>query len=281
MSDKQVTWEAAVQWLRNQPDQQTLVRQCYYDDPVQAAADRFYQSEEWQAVAAQLSGQFPGRILDLGAGRGISSYAFARDGCTVVALEPDPSYLVGAGAIQALIDSSHLPIQVVQSRGETLPFADHSFDIVYGRAVLHHASDLGQLCQESSRVLKSGGVLMATREHVLSHRQDLPRFLEAHPLHWLYGGEHAYRLGDYKAAIQAAGLRIERVLGPFDSVINYSPISRAEFRADLATGLTRWIGARRGEWLSSQLWVQQLYGRYRSLKSRTPGRLYSFLAVKP
>ena len=32
MSDKQLTWEEEVQWLKSQSDCQDLVKACYYDD---------------------------------------------------------------------------------------------------------------------------------------------------------------------------------------------------------------------------------------------------------
>ena len=106
-----ISWEQAVQWLREKPDQQELVRACYFDDPLIEAAERFWQSVEWQSIAALLP-HSKGRALDLGAGRGISSYALARDGWAVSALEPDPSNLVGAGAIRTLVQESGLPIEV-------------------------------------------------------------------------------------------------------------------------------------------------------------------------
>src|SRR6202040_1201267 len=123
---------------------------------------------------------------------GISSYALARDGWRVTALEPDPSDVVGAGAIEQLAAVSNLPIEVVRDWGETLPFADATFDLVYGRQVLHHARDLRTLCAEMGRVLKSGGTFLATREHVIFRDADLAVFLAEHPLHRLYGGENAY-----------------------------------------------------------------------------------------
>ncbi|MEP0870511.1 class I SAM-dependent methyltransferase [Trichocoleus desertorum AS-A10] len=281
MSDKLLTWEEAVRWLRRQPDQQALVQHCYYDDPLQSAAERFSNSQEWQALAQLLKAHIPGSVLDLGAGRGISSYAFAKAGCSVIALEPDSSNLVGVGAIQSLIQSSRLPIQIVQNYGETLPFDDNTFDIVYGRAVLHHAKALNQLCQESARVLKPGGVFIATREHVLSKKSDLQQFLAAHPLHFLYGGEDAYLLREYKAAVKAAGLKLLRTMGPLESVINYSPMTTAEFQVQIAATLSRLVGSSLGQRLAQQYSVQKAYGRYQSLRSHTPGRLYSFLAVKP
>jgi ubiquinone/menaquinone biosynthesis C-methylase UbiE len=281
MSDKQLTWEEAVQWLKAQPEQQTLVRQCYYDDPVLEAAERFYQSEEWQAVTALLDPFLPGRVLDLGAGRGISSYAFAKHGCAVTALEPNPSPIVGIGAIQSLIDRTDLVIDIVQNHGESLPFADQTFDMVYGRAVLHHASHLSQFCRECHRVLKSGGALLFTREHVISQPQDLPLFLEAHPLHWLYGGENAYLLGEYYRAMRMAGFTVHCTLKPFDSVIHYSPMTQLDFQNELATTLKRLVGIKPSTWLAQQQLLQSWYGWFRSMKSHMPGRLYSFLALKP
>ncbi|MFM6077526.1 MAG: class I SAM-dependent methyltransferase, partial [Dolichospermum sp.] len=210
MNAKLITWEEAVQSLRNQPLQKELVEYCYYDDPLESAAERFAQSEEWDAVTQLLKQKIPGQVLDIGAGRGISSYAFAKVGCSVTALEPDSSNLVGAVAISNLFKNTGLPIKIVQEWGETLPFANNTFDIVYGRAVLHHAKDLKQLCQEAARVLKPGGYFIATREHILSRKEDLQKFLDSHPLHHLYGGENAYLLEEYTDAIRSSGLQIIR-----------------------------------------------------------------------
>ena len=71
------TWEDAVIWLRKQPDKRQLVMDAFYDDPLIAAAIRYHASTEWQAVSRLLRGR-TGRALDVGAGRGIASYALAR-----------------------------------------------------------------------------------------------------------------------------------------------------------------------------------------------------------
>jgi len=139
MSAEFSTWEEAVIWLRSQPDKADLVRACFYDDPLFAASERYYASTEWAAVRQLLAGR-RGKALDLGAGRGISSYALAKDGWDVTALEPDSSDVVGANAIRQLIKETDLNIAVVEEFGENLPFEPETFDIVFGRAVLHHAN---------------------------------------------------------------------------------------------------------------------------------------------
>ena len=58
------SWESAVAWLRLQPDQAQLVSDCYYDDPLIGAADRYWQSEEWQAVRTVLTDR-SGLALDV------------------------------------------------------------------------------------------------------------------------------------------------------------------------------------------------------------------------
>lgn len=268
MNAEPSTWEAAVAWLRNQPDQAELVRACYYDDPLSDAAERYHASTEWTAVR-RLLGNRHGTALDLGAGRGISSYALARDGWQVSALEPDPSELVGAGAIRALARASGLDIRIEQEWGESLPFADASFDLVHGRQVLHHAKDMKQLCREAARVLKPGGLFIATREHVISQSNDLDAFLESHPLHRLYGGEHACLLDEYLDALRGSGLVLARVLNPCQSDINLFPRTTMDLKKELARSLH-----------CPALLIPDFLLGWLGRKNDTPGRLYTFVGRK-
>lgn len=279
------TWEQSVRWLREQPDRQRMVEASYFDDPLLGAAERFHASREWSSTRT-LIGRHQGDALDLGAGRGIASFALARDGWRVSALEPDPSDLVGSGAIEALAEESGLLIRVVREFGERLPFADHSFDLVLARQVLHHARDLPALCREAFRVLRPGGRLVATREHVISRREDLPRFLESHPLHRFYGGENAFLLQEYLDAMGSAGFDFRRVLGPYDAEVNFTPMTPEQLDERCRRPLARWVGkglARRIMDRRSALGRRMLEREIAKLsrEEETPGRPFSFVAERP
>lgn len=278
--DKSMTWESAVLWLRSQSHMQDLVESCYYDEPLGLAAERYALSEEWEALCSMLKGWMPGKVLDVGAGNGISSYAFARSGNQVTALEPDPSPIVGMAAVRQLAQQNCLPIEGVQAFGEQLPFDDAHFDIVHGRQVLHHAQDLERLCAEMARVLRPSGVFVATREHVISRECDREVFLASHPLHGFYGGENAFLLDRYRRAIGGAGLKLIRVLGSYDSPINYYPVTKAQNTARIARVLRQYLGRSVAERLAGSETLQTMVGRLRSRLDGTPGRLYSFIAVK-
>ena len=152
--------------------------------------------------------------------------------------------------------------------------------MVYCRAALHHASDLPRLCNEAARVLKPGGLFLATREHVLSKQGDLGKFLESHPLHFLYGGENAYTLKEYLQALKQAGLRVKRKLGPYDTVVNYAPMSREQRRLKIGEILASRLGNAMGHRIASYRDVEEILARYLSYRSDNPGRHYSFLATK-
>jgi len=269
MTAEQMSWEDAVLWLRSQQDQTEFVRACFYDDPLREAAERYYASSEWTALRKLLPPS-AGRALDLGAGRGIAAYALARDGWKTTAVEPDPSAIVGANAIRQLVADTDVAITVMECSGESLPFVDGSFDLVHCRAVLHHARDLSQFCREAARVLAPGGSFVATREHVISCQEDLSIFLAGHVMHKLYRGEHAYMLHEYRQAICASGLQIQRELNPYQSDVNLHPDTMLDMKRRLAEKLhlptariipdsvLGWLGAR----------------------SSLPGRHYTFVASK-
>ena len=106
--------------------------------------------------------------VDLGVEHGITSFAFARMGCAVKALEPDASTIVGTGAIGRLKYETDISISIVRGAGERLPIKDACLDMVNAREALHHVGDLAWLCAEVARIQRPGGAFFAVSEHVIS-----------------------------------------------------------------------------------------------------------------
>jgi SAM-dependent methyltransferase len=275
-------WEQAIVCLRQQEDQRALVEAAYYDDPLLLAAMRYHGSAEWSAIRALLPKQAL-RALDVGAGRGIASFALAKEGLEVSALEPDESSLVGVEAIRGLARESGLPIDVYHGFSEELPFPSSHFGLAFARSVLHHARDLRKSCEEIYRVLRPGGTFLAVREHVISNPDDLQAFLDGHPLHKMYGGENAFPLKHYEDTIRAVGFRIDLLLSPLESPINFAPNSIEAIQAEIARRLA--FGAPRLSALAE--FVLRVPGVWRLILpalthiDHRPGRLYSFVCRRP
>ena len=273
-----LTWEQAVATLLEDPEHASLARDCYFDGTAAEAGARYWASEEWQAVHSLLPEEC-GKALDIGAGRGIASYALARDGWQVSALEPDGSALVGAEAIRGLAAATGYPIEVFQTFGEDLPFDDRQFDLILARQSLHHARDLRMLMRELYRVLRPGGRLIALRDHVISRAGDLSRFHATHSLHRVYGGEHAYLLEEYTSAFRSAGFSLIKIIAPLVSPINFAPLTRKTLAAAVADRIPDFLGARRiARWLLRSRPIMALAVTLLGRVDNRPGRLYSFVA---
>jgi SAM-dependent methyltransferase len=117
--------------------------------------DAYLDHETWIRPAfAQLGDVSSLSVLDFGCGHGMAAVVLARRGARVTALDLSFGYLDEARR-RALANQT--AITLVQADGERLPFAEASFDLVWGNAVLHHL-DLFKAATELRRVLKPGGV---------------------------------------------------------------------------------------------------------------------------
>lgn len=284
MSESYITYQESVHWVRNQADLRQTVTDCYLDEDTIAAARRFVVSEEFADVMGllELNTAHDGKkILDVGCGNGIVSFAFASLGHVVTAIDPDDSDDVGLKAIEKLIAVLKKgSITPNKAFAEELPYPSSSFDIVYTRQAVHHFSDLSVGIRECARVLKPGGHLLATREHVVDNDEQLTVFLRDHLLHKMHGGEHAYPLQEYVLAINNANLQVERCLSPFDTVINHFPMTKTEMLESLRERFAKRVGMSLANILVNCPPATNYLRRHLASTCVTPGRMYSFLCKK-
>jgi SAM-dependent methyltransferase len=143
-------------------------------DRATAAADFVDLSKSFKRAGilsryAAMEGQ---KLLEIGSGFGTNLAVwikhFAVDG---YGAEPG-----GEGFNQGFIASRKLlaangidPGRVVDSVGESLPFPDASFDIVYSANVLEHTENPERVLSEALRVLRPGGLLHMEMPNFLSY----------------------------------------------------------------------------------------------------------------
>jgi ubiquinone/menaquinone biosynthesis C-methylase UbiE len=105
-------------------------------------------------------GDRPGRPfsdgLEIGAGTGYFTLNLLQLGLIERATATDisPGMLARLGASARELG---LEVETVECDAERLPFAEGSFDFVFGHAVLHHIPDLERAFAEFARVLRPGG----------------------------------------------------------------------------------------------------------------------------
>lgn len=119
---------------------------------IQEASDRFYDTFD----SLNIKGNE--RVLEIGACFGYASRKFAEKGCKVTAIDIS-NYLKAA---DVFIGESY--IDRVFCDMHNLPFAENTFDIVFGAAVLHHSKDLANVFGQIRRVLCQSGKLVLINE---------------------------------------------------------------------------------------------------------------------
>jgi ubiquinone/menaquinone biosynthesis C-methylase UbiE len=115
---------------------------------------------------AKLLGPRPGpyaRSLEIGAGTGYFSLNLLQTGVVGEATCTD----ISPGMLATLERNAAalgLAVETAACDATELPFADESFDLVLGHAVLHHLPDLDRAFAEFARVLRPGGTLFFAGE---------------------------------------------------------------------------------------------------------------------
>lgn len=137
-----------------------------------------------EGVAEHLGSLKGKRVLELGCGLGKVSVLLAKSGASVTAFD------LSAGSVDvarelARYHNVNQSVHLAVAAGEVLPFADESFDIIFGKGILHHL-DARLGASELYRVLKPRGkaafvepmgmnpILNLVRDHV-PYRHKNPR----------------------------------------------------------------------------------------------------------
>ncbi len=221
-------YERSVLAFRTDPKLRAWAEGAFLEEDFGQAILRYSASEEfagcWAALEPYL--QRGCRLLDLGAGRGLTSLAFARRGVHVTSVEYDPSDVVGIGALASFQSRSGLPLSPIRGDILQLPFRDETFDLAFSRSVLHHLADLGKGLREVWRILKPGGVYLASSEHILSPFSDGRKFLKAHPSVAFGVKERAYPVFTYWWKFRSAGFRPLRFFQYHPYIIEFSRFLR-------------------------------------------------------
>jgi ubiquinone/menaquinone biosynthesis C-methylase UbiE len=103
------------------------------------------------------------RTLEIGSGTGYFTLNLLRAGLIGAATCSD----ISPGMLATLEDNARrlgLEVHTETADAERLPFADESFDLVLGHAVLHHIPDLPRAFAEFERVLTPGGTIVFAGE---------------------------------------------------------------------------------------------------------------------
>ncbi|HVM44301.1 MAG TPA: methyltransferase domain-containing protein [Candidatus Thermoplasmatota archaeon] len=172
------------------------------------------------------------RALDVATGGGHTALALAEAGCATVAVDATPAMI-----------RDHPPLPRAVCDAERLPFRRSSFDVVASRIAPHHFPDLMLFAQEAARVLRPQGRLYVfdlttpadpAQARVIDHVERL-----RDPSHG-----HSWSPEEWRAALDKAGLVVERLVGTSSTFELELWIARARMPAEREAELRRILGAR-------------------------------------
>lgn len=116
-----------------------------------------------RGLGPRIDAGFP-RALEVGAGTGYFGLHLAQAGVITELTCTD----ISAGMLEALSTNARElgleAVETVRTDAEALPFADQSFDLVFGHAILHHLPDLERAFAEFQRVLRPDGRILFAGE---------------------------------------------------------------------------------------------------------------------
>ena len=173
---------------------------------IQARASAIEERRGGAERRRQLLRGLSGRVVEVGAGSGVSFAYYPSAVSELIAIEPEPA--LRARAVRAA-KGAPIPVQVLDGVAERLPVPDASVDAAVFAGVLCSVDDPSRVLDEARRVLRPGGELRFY-EHVIARNarlRGLQRLLDATFWPGLFGGCHTTR--DTERALAACGFTVE------------------------------------------------------------------------
>lgn len=283
-------FEEAVQWALGQPHLQKHLYDSFLTPDIRADARRFYGIQEFQETVRILGELDKGawrdfELLDIGCGRGIAAYAFARCGYRVWAVDTGLGKLTGLEGAQSLLGLDGAKFEVRQGNLLSLDFSSGVFDVIYARQFLHHMrGGLNEALNKLSNLLKPGGILCAIRDVVIWNEEQREKLLTEHPLNHITQEEWAFYLVEYRRAFAENRLYILRELHPYSSIINVYPAKMEHVLEDTKHAIRcrfPMIPERTFNLLLNIKWIRRSLLQLRASRKRQHSyQLYSFFAQK-
>src|SRR5512145_58735 len=148
-------------------------------------------------------------VVDLGSGSGMDSFIAAREvgkTGTVIGIDMTDEQLAKAERLRAALWWGNVTYRkgYIQATG----LADASCDAIISNGVINLAPDKGEVFREAARLLKAGGRLALA--DIVTDVQ-LPGGITCDATLWAACIGGAMQVGDYRSAIEAAGLRVTRL----------------------------------------------------------------------
>ncbi|GIW10730.1 MAG: hypothetical protein KatS3mg061_1787 [Dehalococcoidia bacterium] len=225
--------------------------QRYFDAVAATYAARYAQpgpagyalASRWQRIW-ELIGEPPGPALDAGCGPGLLLAALAEQGRMAIGVDLSPA-MVQLAAVRG---------PAVVGALEALPFASGQFGLVVAAGAIEYVADDQRALAELVRVLRPGGVLIASFPNRRSPyrvwkngvfyplvgmlRPLVYRLRSLPPPPTVTAYHHHYRVDEVQARLTALGCRVEEVV-----FVNLQllPTPLDEWLAPLAVALARWL----------------------------------------
>jgi arsenite methyltransferase len=148
-------------------------------------------------------------VVDLGSGSGTDSFVAAlKVGASGKIVGIDMTDEQRSKAERLRDEAGFTNVSYAKGYIEDLPCEDASFDVVISNGVINLSADKGKVFREVARVLKPGGRLALS--DIVTESQ-LPDGITCNATLWAACIGGAMQQDDYRAAIEAAGLRVEKV----------------------------------------------------------------------